>query len=158
MLLGFKKRFREPILIGTKVFTLRKKPKRMPKLGETLYMYSGLRSQHCEFISDKETLRGIQDARVLIKKTVRLKDHFTPTENYYWWYQPNEKTGHTYYGIKISIDRRDLTTDEIEQFVKYDGFKDVYDFCEFWLTSDKGKKLTRVGASLKQFHWTDLKY
>ena len=36
MLLGFKPRFKEPIQIGTKVFTLRGKRKNEPKIGETL--------------------------------------------------------------------------------------------------------------------------
>lgn len=41
MLLGFKPRFIDPIQIGTKVFTMRAKRKNKPKIGETLYMYTG---------------------------------------------------------------------------------------------------------------------
>lgn len=38
MLVGFKPKFSPKIQNGSKGFTLRYEPKRMPKIGETLYM------------------------------------------------------------------------------------------------------------------------
>lgn len=68
MLLGFKKRFVEPIQIGTKVFTMRVPRKKEPKIGETLYMYTALRTKYCEKITDKEKLISKQKVVLFIRK------------------------------------------------------------------------------------------
>lgn len=107
----------------------------MPKIGETLYMYTGLRTANTELITNKEKLISMQQVRVSIRKM--------------------NTAG---YDIKISVDGRRLTELEISQFVKFDGFTDRVDFAEYWLRDEKGKKITRVGASMVQFHWTDLRY
>jgi hypothetical protein len=135
MLLGFKKRFVDPILIGTKVFSLRKRRKVRPKIGEAMHMYTALRTKYCQLITNKEKLMSIQDARV----TIRRKN----------------TAG---YDIRIWIDRRRLSELEISQFVIYDGFTDRKDFAEYWLTDERGKKKNRTGALLEQYHWTDLTY
>lgn len=131
MLLGFKKQFTLPIQIGTKVFTLRKRRKVRPKIGEQIYMYSGLRTKHTEKISDLEKLMGIQNVRLTIKRL----NNFTK------------------YEIKIYVDRRKLTAKEVEAFVKFDGFKTIIEWADYWLN---GKK--RTGALMEMYHWTDLKY
>jgi hypothetical protein len=139
MLLGFKERFAEPILLGTKVFTLRNKRKNQPKIGETLYMYYGLRSSQCRKITDKEKLMGIQEVDITISRSAE-----------------KEVT------IHISVDGRSLTHEEIDQFVQFDGFVDRADFADYWITSShKPKKAPiscTVGGVLDQYHWTDLKY
>lgn len=149
MLLGFKKRFAEPILIGTKVHTLRDRRKLDPKPGETLYMYTGLRTNNCELITDKERLIGKQKA--WIKITYHLGDIFYPDH------------------LKVCIDGRALSVEEVDQFVRFDGFTDWLDFAWFWLDGVKDlkrdiKKKGMVGIPMKLvasktlYHWTDLKY
>lgn len=143
MLLGFKERFAEPIQLGSKVFTLRKRRKIMPKIGETLHMYSGLRTSKSKLISKKETLRSTQKTWVKImfrdKKAISLK---------------------------ICVDGRALNVLELKAFVRFDGFRDVEDFCSFWIlqiTSNTKlpivKGLTyKIVESLTMYHWTDLRY
>lgn len=135
MLLGFKKRFRDPILIGTKVFTMRTRRKKMPKIGEQLHMYTGLRTKHTEVITKKEKLFAMQNVRLTIKLQYNVL-----------------------FDIRIWVDRRELSQQEIDQFVVFDGFRDRRDFAEYWLTDEKGKPKKRTGAMLVMFHWTDLKY
>jgi hypothetical protein len=139
MLLGFKKRFKDPILIGTKVFTMRKRRKVRPKIGETIHMYTALRTKYAELITNKEKLMSIQNVRVMIKAKWLAKDLVN-------------------YSVRIVVDHRILSKEEILQFVCFDGFKDAQDFCQYWLTDEKGKRKDRVGALMEMYHWTDLKY
>lgn len=108
MLLGFKPRFKEPIQIGIKVFTMRKHRKVMPKIGQTLYMYTGLRTSKCELISNTEKLISTQKAWLKIVHVGYKLTH-----------------------LRICIDGRVLSNDEISNFVKFDGFADIYDFAEY---------------------------
>jgi hypothetical protein len=136
MLLGFKERFVMPIQIGTKVFTLRNKRKVQPKIGETLYMYSGLRTSKCKLISNKEKLVSIQEVHVFIRQVM---EQIT---------------------IRISVDKRMLTEAEIVQFVKFDGFADRVDFANYWFKESKIKNTMgkECSAKMEMYHWTDLKY
>jgi hypothetical protein len=138
MLLGFKKRFVLPIQIGTKVFTMRNKRKVEPKIGETIHMYTGLRTKFCERISNKEKLISTQRVRISIYRHPDLLN------------------------VKIFVDGRELNIKEIYEFVKFDGFKDVTDFADYWIESSTGKKdkkkVARVGGMLTLYHWTDLRY
>ena len=139
MLLGFKPRFKDPIQMGTKVFTMRGKRKNEPKIGETLYMYCGLRTKNCEKISDKEKLISKQKVRI-------------------WIYAVTN-----YLEVKIWVDGKQLTAAQLSEFVKYDGFVSVRDFADYWIKSSIGKKPTkkgvyRVGGILTLYHWTDLRF
>jgi hypothetical protein len=143
MLLGFKPRFREPILNLTKVFTMRGERKVEPKIGETLYMYTGLRTPHCKLITNKEKLFSKQDVEIGIIS------------------EDNIIT------IGIVVDERQLTEDEIEEFVKWDGFHNTDDFAKYWLEASK-EELKKQGwkkgldfliqKSVTLYHWTDLRY
>ncbi len=139
MLLGFKERFAEPILLGTKVFTLRNNRKNQPKIGETLFMYTGLRTSECRKISDKEKLMSTQKVLIYITRG-------------------KEKQ----IDISITVDNKLLTREQVDQFVKYDGFVDRSDFAEYWITSTykprKAPLECTVGGNLDLFHWTDLRY
>lgn len=57
MLLGFKAQFAQAILDGTKTQTIRAvsaKPKaHVPVVGETLYLYTGLRTKQCRHLRDE---------------------------------------------------------------------------------------------------------
>jgi hypothetical protein len=46
-LLGFKKRYVEPIQLGTKIHTFRAERKHPVKRGDLLYLYCGLRTKNC---------------------------------------------------------------------------------------------------------------
>lgn len=149
MLLGFKKRFVEPIQIGTKVFTCRKKRKTEPKIGETLHMYTGLRTANCTRISNKEKLISTQEVvvNIIVRK---LKDN--------WKFKP---TGN----MEIKVDGRYLNIEEKEQFVKFDGFTSIEDFISYWCADmpeperDYNPILPLIFRNeLVMFHWTDLRY
>ncbi len=115
--------------------TLRKPRKREPKIGERLYMYSGLRTANCVKISDNETLRGKQKVWLYI---YRIKN---------------------YTSIKIKIDGRYLSEPEMRQLAKFDGFISLNHFIEYWLKNEGVKKGGAIRASgfFDMFHWTDLK-
>lgn len=139
MLLGFKPRFVEPIQKGSKVFTLRTARKHEPKIGETLYMYTGLRTANCMLISNKEKLISKQRVRIVI-----YADYVEVSVN-------------------IWVDGRELTQAEKELFYGYDGFVDIHDFVNYWIESSTGKKRKinkryEVGGFLTMYHWTDLKF
>ena len=142
MLLGFKKRFVHPIQIGTKVFTMRKPRKIPPKIGETLYMYTALRTANCEKISDKERLRSVQKAIVMF--------------NYY----RNKKGGLQLMRMQVTVDGRRIEGDELAQFVRYDGFEDHIDFFKYWTSGYKHPEVGfyKLEEEMDLFHWTDLRY
>jgi hypothetical protein len=53
--LGFKKHFPQKVLSGEKPLTLRalREDGRDPKIGQTLYMYTGLRTKQCQKFAEK---------------------------------------------------------------------------------------------------------
>lgn len=137
MLLGFKKRFKQPILDGTKKFTIRERRKIEPKIGETLYMYTGLRTSDCEKISDKHKLVSIQIVDLIV---IKVNGHIT---------------------VDVAVDARILSDEEIEHFVVADGFTDPLDFADYWL---EGARTYPDGTAVAErhdlimHHWTDLRY
>lgn len=49
-LYGFQKQFAPMILNGSKPHTIRRKRKRPTKVGDVLYLYTGLRTKSCQFL------------------------------------------------------------------------------------------------------------
>lgn len=139
MLLGFKIRFAEPILDGTKKHTFRAKRKNAPKIGETLHMYSGLKTKHVKLISNKEKLISIQQAKLtFIYKDNRLD-------------------------VAVQIDERKLSLIEILSLARYDGFNSISDWAIYWIESSTGKRFNKkkeydVRGELDLLHWTTLRY
>lgn len=136
MLLGFKKQFAQPILDGTKIFTVREKRKVEPKVGETLHMYSGLRTKYTEVISKEHKLTGIQTVNILISKTMGLK-------------------------VAVFIDGIQLSKTQLLVFIQSDGFKNIDDFAAFWLKGVKKSKegfQTVIKNHLVMYHWTDFRF
>ncbi|MCH7400106.1 ASCH domain-containing protein [Belliella sp. DSM 107340] len=137
MLLGFKKSFAKPILQGSKVFTIRNQRKLEPKIGETLYMYTGLRTKDCNKITDKHKLVSIQ-----------LVDlYFSIDEEGNGW-------------VDIIVDGRMLKNYEMQEFSKMDGFTDLKDFSDYWLENVKPNRLGikyHEAEDMIIYHWTDLK-
>lgn len=133
MLLGFHKQFVDPILFGSKPFTIRKRRKITPKIGETLFMYTGGYNASRTLITNKEKLISVQNIRITIKReTVSDSANIT--------------------NVDVWVDRRKLSIDEIKEFVKYDGFQNITEWSNYWL----GKK-NRTGALMVIYHWTDLR-
>ena len=52
MLIGFKKQFAHLVEFGEKTQTIRVFPKRVPKIGETAYLYTGLRTKQCRCLGE----------------------------------------------------------------------------------------------------------
>lgn len=147
MLLGLKKRFVEPYQTGSKAFTLRDTPKRMPKIGETIHAYTGLRTKHCQPINSKEKLVSTQRVRLIIWQIGENKHRYG--------------LRHLFgtFGIRIWVDGRELTQEEVDRFVVLDGFADATDFAKYWLTPEgKTKMKARTSALKVMFHWTDLRW
>lgn len=137
MLLGYKKRFVLPIKIGTKVHTCRKKRKINPKIGETLYMYSALRTKHCELITNKEKLISTQKVKITVKVLRRSKSILG-------------------IDVNIAVDGRKLNLVEMQQFAKFDGFESIADFGSFFATGVKPG--AKIMGTFDLYHWTDLRY
>lgn len=155
MLLGFKKQFAPKILDGSKKFTIRNRRKVEPKIGDTLHMYTGLRTKHTEKITSEHTLKGIQLVDILIQKQVFSEGSFKGK-----------------WSLGISVDKRDLDSSELEYFVRCDGFESMEDFMEYWIKSIGEKKeyfqqghknpnltiWTVNVEALIMYHWTDLRF
>jgi hypothetical protein len=139
MLLGFKERFADSILDGTKIFTVRTERKITPKPGEPIKMYSGLRTKHTKFITDKFKFNGTQIVNISIQRK-------------------NKKSIH----VEIEVDDRNLTAREIGKFVIMDGFIDQYDFAYYWINSIHGnvKASEFISLSAKKmiYHWTPFRF
>ena len=133
MLLGFKKRFVPNIENGSKCQTVRETPKRMPKVGETLYMYTGLRTKNCALITKEHTLKSTQDIKMIFTWHVKDKCHYP----------------------RIWVDGRMLNTKEGNDFMIRDGFTDESDFVSFWKDLRSGKDAQFIGILI---HWTAFKY
>lgn len=139
MLLGFKQRFADKILDGSKVFTMRKERKIQPKIGETLHMYTALRTKHTKVITKTHKLVSTQIVEVNIADSPKQLQ------------------------VKIQVDGRVLGQLETEMFVICDGFNDVPDFARYWIEDSTGKKYKptlsyKVTASVTLYHWTALKF
>lgn len=138
MLLGFKKQFIVPILTGIKGFTLRKRRKIRPKVGETIHMYTALRTIYANLITSKHNIKSIRNVRLTIYR------HFFTDE--------------TRYEVKIYVDRKKLTNNQMKDFAVLDGFENLEAWAEYWLTDDRGKQKIRTGAMLEMYAWIDLPF
>lgn len=138
MLLGFKERFADPILDDTKIFTVRDERKITPKPGETIYMYSALRTKHTKFITDRFKYNGKQKVFLMI-------------------YRRNGKIS-----ITLRVDGRKLTLREKGLFVIFDGFIDQNDFADYWINSHYAPKKAPANCCLKGsktiYHWTPFRF
>lgn len=86
--------------------TLRNPRKNEPKIGEILYMYTGLRTQNCQHITNKHTLKSTQKVKLTIQR-IEKEECFK---------------------IKVIIDKRQISYDELKELVILDGFEFVDDW------------------------------
>lgn len=150
MLLGFKKQFAPKILDGSKKFTIRNRRKVEPKIGDTLHMYTGLRTKQTERITSAHKLTGIQLVDIEIKKV-----------------------GGGIYSTKITVDGKILDVGLMDFFAKCDGFNDLESFRDYWI-NQLGEKTKHFQQGIKEpittrsnlvnvkdliiYHWTDLRF
>lgn len=158
MLLGFKKQFAPKILDGSKKFTIRNPRKREPKIGDQLFMYTGLRTKYTEKITSEHTLKGIQLVDILVRRQTTVGGLPVKVNNAYYF--------------RIKVDGRKLSDLELMRFFVSDGFKSRYDFADYWIEQlgekiehfEEGRKepimtAYRVNVTdLIMYHWTDLRF
>jgi len=109
---------------------MRRPPKRDVKVGETLYMYSALRTRGCSLITKEHTLKAIQKVNLRIN----------PIKNYFFEYT-------------LTVDEKRLLGSDIDHFVKLDGFKSVIEFLQWWCADG-----IAINLDLNLYHWTDLRF
>ena len=109
---GLKSRFAEPILAGTKRQTIRAIGKRRhARPGETLQLYTGMRTKHCRLIMKAEC------EAVLSVVIDWLPD--IPT-------------------IKIAGVRIATVRKAVDEFARSDGFRDIDEMRAFWAKEHSG--------------------
>lgn len=113
MVLGFKERFKQPILIGTKIHTIREDKQNRWREGRIIHMATGLRTPkyHC---FRKDVCHGTQ--RIEIFQT---SDYLNETI--------------------VKVDDRQLSQYEIQQLSWNDGFANLIDFWLWFSEGFKGK-------------------
>jgi len=115
-LYNFQKRFVEKILSGEKKHTIRAVRAHPDKPGNTLYLYTGLRTKA---------------VKPLLKvKCVKIEEIVIDM-------QPSKGKGVLTRGLLFphcAINGVDLSPDELESFARRDGFKDWPDMVAFWTT------------------------
>lgn len=133
MLLGFKPQFVNPILQDIKWFTLRDKRKVTPKLGETLHMYTGLRTNNCKPITKKHTLKAMYPVHIKIKITGKPGIHAAK--------------------VQIVINNLTLSNFDLREFVVRDGFENIEKFIQYWTENYSNKNV-----NIKQviYAWHDI--
>jgi hypothetical protein len=107
---SFKPRFAAPILAGTKIGTIRPDRRRHARPGETLQLYTGMRTRQC---------RLIKTARCVAVDRIRL--YFRPDFTAVVIGEPGNTAG----------DRTQVIED-LDGFARGDGFADWSDLTAFW--------------------------
>jgi hypothetical protein len=130
MLLGFKKQFAKKILNGSKIHTFRNTRLVTPKPGETIHMYTGLRTKFTEFITKDHKYTGSQKVRMYLK--MQCDEPF----------------------VTLTIgEKSNWTPVELHEMAISDGFENISDFVRYWL--GKEKSLVWEGTC---YHWSDFRY
>ena len=126
MIIGFKPQFVQPILEGTKIHTVREDKRNRWERNLVMHMATGVRTNKYKEFAQK-ICTGVQ----LVEIWPQSKSILV---------QIIEKNG--FYRT------RQLSTKEVEQFIKNDGFEYSYQFWEWFNEPFKGKII----------HWTSFKY
>ena len=133
MILAFKPQFKNKILDGSKIHTIREKGDRW-KIKNHIHFATGVRTKNYECFHEG-VCQGLQDI------TINWDDFDTEKEYKY-------NVGVWLVGPKISIDGRILSEKEVHELSINDGFNDLFEFFEFFVENFKGKLI----------HWTDKRY
>lgn len=109
MILGFKPQFKEPILAGTKIHTIRADKGNRWCAGKKIQMATGVRTKEYNCFHETECV-SVQDILII-----------------YEYIQP---IGHT---LSVHIDGRPICNNELETLAKHDGFDNASDLLEFFV-------------------------
>jgi uncharacterized protein YqfB (UPF0267 family) len=111
MVIGFKEKFKEPILKGTKIHTIREDAHNRWKIGMKMHMATGVRTKNYNQFQEMKcmSIQGIEITRV--------SDYLNDTI--------------------VTVDGRKLILSEIQQLAWNDGFENLIDF---WMWFDKDFK------------------
>ena len=128
MVLGFDKRFIDPIRTGMKIHTLREDRLLRWKAGMTIQMATGIRTKQYKCFN--ETLcRGIQKVQILLDSMPQI------------W-----------------VDGKYLQNKEIELLAKNDGFYELSDFVTWFSKSKYLRDAGDNMIELRIIHWSDFRY
>lgn len=112
---SFKAQFATPILAGTKQQTIRAHRKRHARVGETLQLYTGMRTKHCRLIG-RATCESIQDVRLSFINGYIITDGDGPA--------------------RVLL----RTLADCDAFARRDGFQDWKSLAEFWEANHPGTR------------------
>lgn len=132
MNLGFKDRFKELILSGEKIHTIRQDLYDRWHKGMKIHFATGIRTTNYNCFKEGECIST---------QTIEFK-----------WHNHNKGKVNESWGVQVFIDGKDVTVGEvIDELLKNDGFKDRVDFFEWEAWHKKNFKG-------KIIHWTDKRY
>jgi hypothetical protein len=117
---SFKRQFVEPIRAGTKRHTIRadRKDGRVPKVGEPLALYCGMRTKGCFKILD-------------VNPPCTMVQRVYMSDQQGWLLYSPSLEAHIR-RPKITIEECMLSLDECEQLARSDGFPDFATMMAFW--------------------------
>jgi hypothetical protein len=101
---GFRDRFREPILAGTKGGTIRADRKRHARPGEQLQLFTGLRTKHCELICRLPCM-AVEPVSLVLRAPQ---------------------------SVQVGGRRVIVRVTELDIFATFDGFHNFDEMVEFW--------------------------
>lgn len=108
MILGFKPQFKEPILNGKKIHTIRVDRGNRWKAGRKIQMATGVRTKQFECFKETECVR---------------------IQEFSFW-RLEEPCGQEIYGLLV--DKKLLNMDKIKMLIKNDGFTSTREFIDFF--------------------------
>lgn len=108
---SFRPRFVAPILAGTKTQTIRAPRKRHARPGETLQLYTGMRTKRCELI---------REAKCVSAQNILL-----------WLFEDGEHDG-------FAVAGHPPACPDLDVFARADGFADWADLKAFWRAEHPG--------------------
>ena len=109
---SFKKRFAEPIRLGTKAQTIRADRKRHARAGEQIQLYVGMRTKHCRLIGEAQFL-SVMPVRLIFTAPARAR--------------------------VFELGGEILSPDSMEAFARSDGFADTSEMARFWWDNHEGE-------------------
>ncbi|GAK96845.1 hypothetical protein JCM19294_1154 [Nonlabens tegetincola] len=114
MILGFNKQFKEPILNGSKIHTIRADKNNRWKKGNKIHFATGVRTKDYSQFKFGEC-KSVQYLRIDYPKC--------------------EITGQPIHAPTVQIDNQYITSEEIQELALKDGFKNKADFFK-WFKDD----------------------
>lgn len=117
MILSFKKQFRDPILKGSKIHTIREDPKARWNAGRKIHMATGVRTKYYNCFLEQQciSVQAIQ---------IHHHDYRDVGGNYL---------------IKVIVDGKELDDFQLEEIAENDGFKSLGDFFKWFNTDFQGR-------------------